>query len=199
MKNTDVLPDIIAELIQHKTFEELNESEKNLVLQYMAKEDYQDYSIASQLLKIDFQDESIDEIPPIFHQTFKSKSETKNHVLHIKAWQLAASLILISSLWIFSLKLKSNPDSFSQLKRDTIYLTQQLPAEVVKVHDTVFIQNTVITEKKKSIQKKDTAFLQTQPSIEELQIDQLNAVRNKRKNKGIKGDTLLKNFEFVRI
>ena len=50
-----------------------------------------------------------------------------------------------------------------------------------------------------SIQKKDTAFLQTQPSIEELQIDQLNAVRNKRKNKGIKGDTLLKNFEFVRI
>ncbi|MFY8021253.1 MAG: hypothetical protein ACOVP1_08655 [Bacteroidia bacterium] len=198
MKNTDHFPDLLAELIQEKSFDELNEKEKEWVIQFLEEAEYRDYHMTAQLLKIDLAEESSDEIPAIFHQTFEAKKEKKTYIIQLKAWQLAASFILISSLWIFSLKLQSSSNYYSQIKRDTIYLTQQVPGETIKIHDTVLITKTQVIVRN-SLAKKDTASMQVTPPNEAIQIDQLNALRNKRKNKGIKGDTLLKNFEFVRI
>jgi hypothetical protein len=138
-------------------------------------------------------------VPEKFHQFFSEQKKPKQFVLHLQAWQLAASFILISSLWIWSLKLKSKPEMMVQNIHDTIYLSKANSPEISKIYDTIFIHKNIITERKSKPFKKDTAAIFENKSNEEIQINQLNALRNKRKNKGIKGDSLLKNFEFVRI
>ncbi len=199
MKNIDNCPNEILELIQSTSFSKLNKHEKDMVLMYLNEAEYEDFRISLNELKLDFKENDEEEIPAIFHQTFESKNQKKSFVLHIQAWQLAASLILIGGLWMWTLKIKGNQEPVAINSKDTIYLTANTSPESIKVYDTIFIKKTIISEKKSAITKKDTALKYDNKSNEEIQIDQLNAIRNKRKYKGIKGDSLLKNFEFVRI
>lgn len=199
MKNIDNCPNEILELLQTKSFSQLNQHEKEMVLMYLNEDEYEDFRFSLNEFKINFKENDQEEIPPIFHQTFESKKKKKPFVLHIQAWQLAASLILIGGLWMWTLKIKGNQEPVAINSKDTIYLTANTNPESIKVYDTIFIKKTIISEKKSAISKKDTALKNDNKTNEEIQIDQLNAIRNKRKYKGIKGDSLLKNFEFVRI
>jgi hypothetical protein len=199
MKNIDNCPNEILELLQTTSFSQLNQLEKEMVLMYLNEVEYEDYRISLNELKIELNEQDDEVIPSIFHQTFESKKEKKPFVLHIQAWQLAASLILIGGLWIWTLKHKSNQEPVAINSKDTIYLSNNSNIESIKVYDTIFIKKTIISKKKSAITKKDTALNYNNKSNEEIQIDQLNAIRNQRKYKGIKGDSLLKNFEFVRI
>ncbi len=199
MKNIDNCPNEILELIQSTSFSQLNKHEKDMVLMYLNEDEYEDFRFSLNELKLDFKENDEEEIPAIFHQTFESKKQNKPYFIKIQAWQLAASLILIGGLWMWTLKIKGNQEPVAINSKDTIYLTANTSPESIKVYDTIFIKKTIISEKKSAITKKDTALKYDNKSNEEIQIDQLNAIRNKRKYKGIKGDSLLKNFEFVRI
>ncbi len=199
MKNIDNCPNEILELLQTTSFSQLNQHEKEMVLKYLNEDEYENFRISLNEFKLDFKDEEEEEIPAIFHQTFESKKENKPYFIKIQAWQLAASLILIGGLWMWTLKIKGNQEPVAINSKDTIYLTANTNPESIKVYDTIFIKKTIISEKKSAITKKDTALKNDNNSNEEIQIDQLNAIRNQRKYKGIKGDSLLKNFEFVRI
>lgn len=197
MKNIDNCPDELVNLLQTKSFNQLKEEEKELVLSYLSQEEYENYFYASNSLKVLFDEDET--VPEKFHQFFSEQKKPKQFVLQLQAWHLAASFILISSLWIWSLKLKSKPEMIVQNVHDTIYLSNANSPEISKIYDTIFIHKNIITERKSKTFKKDTAAIFENKSNEEIQINQLNALRNKRKNKGIKGDSLLKNFEFVRI
>lgn len=219
MKNNfEHAPNELFDWIQHLSFDELNDAQKETVLKFISQDEYQELYLSSQNIIRDLKNDIFlhsrkDELFDVFDQTYPNKSQLIN-TTHI--WKAASVLLFISTLW-FAFSSKKNINATTELVRDTIYMTKPSIAKI-QPRDTVFIERIVEKEPKPrlisstkikisnlhnqeiEIAKNDAIeFPKQENDFAVVSVEHANNISNSIKRNSKKDDSLESKFKFISL
>jgi hypothetical protein len=192
------IPEIILTLIEQKSFDELPESNKKEVLQYMSREEYDSMHQTAVLLK-DTQT-AFPKTNPVAKEKlmvhFMSKTQTHAAVWStpIQLWKAASIIILLGAGWFLHWQTYQQKRVEYVTQLDTVYLEKEVP---FKVYDTVYYKeeaSVTYTSNQKSNNSSSSTKVSKQYS------NDMNApAEPKRRGVSAKDDSLIQSFKFVTL
>lgn len=187
------IPEIILTLIEQKEFDSLSETEKNNVLQYITRDEYDSMHRTAFLLK--------QEKPelPLINAAAKDKlmthlmSKTQNHPAMwstpVQLWKAASIIILLGAGWFLHWQTYRQKHVEYVTQLDTVYLEKEVP---VKVYDTVYYKEESAVSYTSQKSPENSARLNRPHKISA-------PVEPKRRGVSAKDDSLIQSFKFVTL
>lgn len=202
----------VFDWIEERSFSELTTTEKEVVLQCMTANEYDEIYSANNQLRQFQKDEKADRqaktkvalLNKIEKENYKSK--TPIFLWQTNIWTRAASWIILVALgwllnWIISGPTKN--EVITQLQIDTIYLDRTPKPQMVFADSTPqkpeYPSNAAFGLKRKTyisgVQSKKIEM----DDLELLTLDKINETKNQSKGNSLRDDTLLNSFQVVSL
>lgn len=217
MKNLPNIPEELLAYLEQKSFEQLSESERSLVLKYFSETEYNDCHLACQQSQLyynqDIQPSS--KVKMNLKKVFSEKHSKSSSLLQyrIELWKIAAALIPIVFVGYLTLNHHFSSKQFQTLiVHDTIVLQQKVNI-AQRIIDTLIQPKTTAQTKLRSSSKdkvvalierdEDTSVFRLQQELNiglgKLQPEELNENLRPKNGKSMEQDELLKQFSFAKI
>lgn len=200
MKTTDqAFPDEIISLLLHKKWEDLTKSERELVQQYFAPEEYETLYKAMQVKQeVSPKEKLLQAFDAHHHSGIRGYSNT---------FKLAAMLLLFGVVALQALILLQHKNSrlVTQLIRDTVWIQ---PTSVTPTNDTVYLVQDEVgpqsvkhskTPQRSLSKKKQEATYPLQPDVHIITLEALNDPLYARRKNSIKSDSVYQRLSFVTL
>lgn len=190
------IPEIILTLVEQQSFDTLSETNKQLVLHYIPREEYDSMHRTAVLLK---QNQTVlPETNPaakekLMHH-FMSKTQTHPAVWStpVQLWKAASIIILLGAGWFLHWQTYQQKRVEYVTQLDTVYLEKEVP---FKVYDTVYYKEEAAVSYTSNHKTPDTA-----PRVNKQYSNETNApVEPKRRGVSAKDDSLIQSFKFVTL
>lgn len=210
MKNIE---SILFELIDHKSFDELNQEEKTLVLNQMSESAYNELyqsnllakSISLSAGKSKINTNQKEKVMEHFRQ---KQSSIPIYQTPIALWKVAASFIVsMIGLYLYMNSLKTSNYSHSLATSDTVYIEKNIQGP--QIFDTVYIytkelvHNKLYNKNKPSmstdITQKEYHPLSEYSGLHQLSVTEYNEPINNKKGNSIKEDSLISSIGFATL
>lgn len=207
MKPIDEIPETILDLLGTIDFDTLSKEQQSRVLLYLTEKEYRSMHRTTQLLhSTHLPGDTAVSLKPRLLERFKHRHQTLPlWKKSIQVWQVAAMLVAIGGLWLFS-HYRIHPTSpLTIVQNDTVYLEKE-----VKVTDTVYLTKQVTeqtdgqpqasrpnkTRRLKPYQNADIYFTN---GIHQRSLKEVEEPQNTIKGNSIKDDPLLQTIGFVTL
>lgn len=217
MKNLTYIPEELLDNLEQKSFEQLSESERILVLKYFSQTEYNDCHLACQQSQL-FYNQDIQPSSKVkmnLMKVFSEKHSKPSSLLQyrIELWKIAAALIPIVFVGYLTLNNHFSSKQFQTLiVHDTIVLQQKVNI-AQRIIDTLIPPKTTAQTKLRNTSKgkvaaiiekdEDTSVFRLQQEFNiglgKLQIEEMNENLRPKNGKSMEQDELLKQFSFAKI
>lgn len=211
------IPEQILELLNQKSYQQLSEIERELVLAHLSESEYIELHQASAHSLSYFKDEikPSEMVRLQLAKAFAEQHQKPVSVFHyrIEIWKIAAILIplFFAGIWTFNRQLSAQQLA-GIVVRDTIFVQQKIK-DVQHIIDTVIeYRELAVKQKVKASRKQnidahylaqDTNLYRLQQQlnigIRTLQAEDLNKSLEPKNGKSMEQDELLKHFSFAKI
>lgn len=210
MKNIE---SILFELIENKSFDELNQEEKNLVLSHMNESAYNELyhsNLLAKSISVSTDNSSINprQKAKVMEHFRQKHARVPIYQKSIALWKVAASFIVsIIGLYLYMNTLKTKSNSPSLAARDTIYIEKSIQGP--QIFDTVYIYTKELVQHK--LNTKNQAFHSIKDSqtelnpmtesngLHQLSVIEYNEPINNKKGNSIKDDSLINSIGFATL
>lgn len=211
--NPENIPAIIYEWLKAASFAELEKAQQEEVVRHMNADEFDELHFTHvSLVKTASSTPSAnrEKIKMLLLEHFDHK-QTRQHKLlflnkPVALWKAAAAVLLLLTGWLlFYLAGKKENSPQLAARTDTVYVIKKIPAEPVKIYDTVYVTKYVQSSKKEDRYKEDASpngSMNVHDNYEPMHIvsvRELDNASNQPKGNSIKDDTLIKKFGFVRM
>lgn len=214
--NLNHIPSHVFDLVQNRSFRELNATEKAEVLMHFSAEEYEEMHNAVREVKTMKQDNNPSskyrikqELLAEFDRLHPHPKEERRNLLfyNVPLWKVAAVFLLLTSASLWLINSKASDIEVVQVDRiDTVFVEKEV-ATPVKIYDTVYLVQRKKAES--TLMQAPTATAHGGPAMDLLAdtgfsesiigIDDIDNAANSPKNNSMKYDSLLRRYEFVTL
>jgi hypothetical protein len=210
MKNIE---SILFELNDHKSFDELNQEEKTLVLNQMSESAYNELYLSNLLAKsislsADKYKINSNQKEKVMEHFKQKQSSIPIYQTPIALWKVAASFIVsMMGLYLYMNSLKTSNYSHSLATSDTIYIEKNIQGP--QIFDTVYIYTKELVQNKLSKKTKNEFSTKSSQNeinpmpeysgLHQLSVSEFNEPINNKKGNSIKEDSLISSIGFATL
>jgi hypothetical protein len=193
----EAIPENILNLIEQKSFDELDDTTRQDVLLYISREEYDSmYHTAKMLVQ------NKTEMP---QPSVAQKDRLMNHFMHnnhtthglwrtpVQLWKAASIMILLGAGWLLHWQTYQQRKVEYVTKLDTVYLEKEVP---FKVYDTVYYKEEAPASYTSNPSQRN---IPKSGSVKRQQEYMNTHAEPKRRGVSAKDDSLIQSFKFVTL